>query len=60
MGGAREGDFMPIDGKPIFNTGRCSKRCIDTEPAYEAYRAFYGELAGLGLIEGQPFTPESA
>jgi hypothetical protein len=31
---------------------------IDSEPAYDAYRNFYGELAVLGIIKGKPFAPD--
>jgi len=31
---------------------------IDKEPAYEAYRNNYGELAALGIVKGRPFTPD--
>jgi hypothetical protein len=32
---------------------------VDKEPAYEGYRTFYGELAILGIIKGQPFNPDA-
>jgi hypothetical protein len=32
---------------------------IDLEPAYDAYRPHYGELAALGIIKGQPFEPDA-
>jgi hypothetical protein len=32
---------------------------IDSEPAYEAYRNYYGELAVLGIVKGKPFAPDS-
>ncbi len=53
-----KGDFTPIEWETNFQYWQVLKEVIDTEPAYEAYRAFYGELAGLGLIKGQPFTPD--
>jgi hypothetical protein len=31
---------------------------IDTEPAYEPYRNYYGELAALGIVKGKPFAPD--
>ena len=31
---------------------------IDSEPAYNAYRNAYGELAALGIVKGQPFAPD--
>lgn len=32
---------------------------IDTEPPHEPYRAFYGELAELGIEKGKPFAPDA-
>jgi hypothetical protein len=31
---------------------------IDTEPVYEPYRNYYGELAALGIEKGKPFAPD--
>ncbi|OCP35789.1 DUF1254 domain-containing protein [Ensifer sp. LC163] len=31
---------------------------IESEPAFESYRAMYGELAVLGLVKGKPFAPD--
>jgi hypothetical protein len=28
------------------------------EPPYEAYRSYYGELAGLGVVKGPPLAPD--
>jgi hypothetical protein len=32
---------------------------IDTEPPYEPFRAYYGELAALGIAKGKPFAPDA-
>ncbi|MNO49752.1 hypothetical protein D3C76_401110 [compost metagenome] len=32
---------------------------VDSEPAYEPYRNYYGELAALGIAKGKPFTPDA-
>jgi hypothetical protein len=32
---------------------------IDSEPAFDGYHNFYGELAALGIIKGQPFIPDA-
>ncbi|HTO54744.1 MAG TPA: DUF1254 domain-containing protein [Myxococcota bacterium] len=34
------------------------KEVIETEPPFEPYRAYYGELAALGIAKGQPFQPD--
>jgi hypothetical protein len=34
-------------------------KIIDTEPPYEPYRIYYGELAALGIVKGQPFAPDA-
>ena len=31
---------------------------IDSEPPFEGYRNFYGELAVLGIVKGKPFAPD--
>jgi Protein of unknown function (DUF1254) len=31
---------------------------INIEPAFEPYRAYYGELAVLGIVKGKPFAPD--
>ena len=33
-------------------------RIVDSEPAYDAYRGEYGELATLGITKGRPFEPD--
>ena len=53
-----KGDFTPIPWETNLQFWQVLKEVIDTEPAYEAYRSFYGELAGLGIIKGQPFAPD--
>jgi hypothetical protein len=53
-----KGDFTPVEWETNLQYWRVLKDVIETEPAYEAYRSFYGELAGLGIIKGQPFTPD--
>ena len=34
-------------------------KIIDTEPPYEPYRIYYGELAALGIVKGKPFAPDA-
>ncbi|HJZ19413.1 MAG TPA: DUF1214 domain-containing protein, partial [Bradyrhizobium sp.] len=53
-----KGDFTPLRWETNFQYWQVLKEIIDLEPAYEAYRSYYGELAGLGIVKGQPFTPD--
>ncbi len=32
---------------------------IDSEPPFEGYRSYYGELAALGIARGKPFAPDA-
>lgn len=52
------GDFTPLEWESNLQYWQVLKEIIDAEPAYEAYRAYYGELAGLGIVKGQPFAPD--
>jgi hypothetical protein len=52
-----KGDFTPVPFETGLQYWQVLKDVIDLEPAYEAYRSYYGELAGLGIIKGQPFAP---
>ncbi|HXO67877.1 MAG TPA: DUF1254 domain-containing protein [Bradyrhizobium sp.] len=53
-----KGDFTPLQWETNFQYWQVLKEIIDLEPAYEAYRSYYGELAGLGIVKGQPFRPD--
>ena len=53
-----KGDFTPLQWESNFQYWQVLKEIIDLEPAYEAYRSYYGELAGLGIVKGQPFRPD--
>ncbi len=53
-----KGDFTPLEWETNLEFWRVLHEIIDLEPAYEAYRSYYGELAGLGIIKGQPFAPD--
>jgi hypothetical protein len=54
-----KGDFTPLEWETNFQYWQVLKEVIDVEPAYEAYRSYYGELAGLGIVKGQPFAPDA-
>ena len=53
-----KGDFTPLRWETNLQYWHVLKEIIDLEPAYEAYRSYYGELAGLGIVKGQPFAPD--
>jgi hypothetical protein len=52
------GDFTPVPWETNLQYWQVLKEIIDLEPAYEAYRSYYGELAGLGIVKGEPFVPD--
>ena len=53
-----KGDFTPLRWETNLQYWQVLKEIIDLEPAYEAYRSYYGELAGLGIVKGKPFNPD--
>lgn len=53
------GDFTPLQWETNLRYWQVLHEVIDLEPAYEAYRPYYGELAALGIIKGQPFAPDA-
>jgi hypothetical protein len=55
---ARPVDTTPLDWEKNLQYWRELHEVIDSEPAYEGYRNAYGDLAGLGIVKGQPFTPD--
>ena len=55
----KKGDFTPLQWETNIKYWQVLKEIIDLEPAYDAYRPYYGELAALGIIKGQPFTPDA-
>lgn len=53
------GDFTPLQWETNLRYWQVLHEVIDLEPAYEAYRPYYGELAALGIVKGQPFSPDA-
>ncbi|MFT3824179.1 MAG: DUF1254 domain-containing protein [Chitinophagaceae bacterium] len=49
----------PLDYENTFRYWEVLHNVIDREPVYEGYRTYYGELAALGIIKGQPFNPDA-
>lgn len=54
-----KGDLTPLQWETNLQYWQVLHEIIDLEPAYEAYRPFYGELASLGIVKGQPFAPDA-
>jgi hypothetical protein len=55
---ARALDSTPLDWEKNLQYWQELHDVIDTEPAYKGYRNAYGDLAGLGIVKGQPFAPD--
>jgi len=55
----READLTPLKIETSLDYWKALHRIIDEEPANEAYQNYYGELAGLGIVKGQPFEPDA-
>ena len=51
-------DVSPLKWETNIQFWERLHKLIDTEPAFEAYRNFYGELAVLGIAKGKPFAPD--
>jgi hypothetical protein len=68
-GGSPDIKWIPIGDRPEdFTAFRLENKLdywkrlhqvIDSEPAFEAYRMNYGELAALGIEKGKPFVPDA-
>jgi hypothetical protein len=50
-------DYSPGPFETELRYWRVLHDLIDAEPAYDAYRNEYGNLAALGIAKGQPFAP---
>src|SRR5215471_986107 len=51
-------DATPLKWETNIQFWEQLHKIIDSEPAYDAYRNFYGELAVLGIVKGKPFAPD--
>ena len=51
-------DTTPLQWETNLQFWEALHQVIDTEPAVRQYRAYYGELAALGIAKGQPFAPD--
>ena len=52
-------DTTPLNWENSIKYWEKLHMVIDREPVYKAYRAYYGELAALGIMKGQPFNPDA-
>ncbi|GHJ49278.1 hypothetical protein Cs7R123_66200 [Catellatospora sp. TT07R-123] len=54
----RDMDFTCLRWEDDFEFWQVLHRVVETEPVIDAYRGMYGLLTTLGIIKGQPFTPD--
>jgi hypothetical protein len=52
-------DTTPLAWENNIGYWKVLHEVIDSEPPYEGYQSYYGELAALGIAKGQPFTPDA-
>jgi hypothetical protein len=57
--GDRAADFTPVRWERNLDYWKQLAELINEEPAYEAYRMNYGQLASLGIEKGKPFAPDA-
>ncbi|HXC97166.1 MAG TPA: DUF1254 domain-containing protein [Edaphobacter sp.] len=57
--GDRAQDFTPVRWEKNLDYWKKLAELVDQEPAYEAYRMNYGQLAKLGIEKGKPFAPNA-
>jgi len=49
----------PVSIERDFKYWEALNEVVQSEPAYEGYRDYYGELAALGITKGKPFAPDT-
>ena len=52
-------DATPLQWETNLKFWEALHSIIDTEPPYEPFRNYYGELAALGIEKGKPFKPDA-
>ena len=52
-------DTTPLAWEDNFKYWQVLREVIETEPAFDEFRPYYGELAALGIAKGKPFTPDA-
>ena len=51
-------DFTPVRWEDNLTYWEVLHDLIDSEPPFDEYRTFYGELASLGIEKDKPFEPD--
>jgi hypothetical protein len=52
-------DTTPLACESNIGFWKVLHEVIDSEPPFDGYLPYYGELAALGIAKGQPFTPDA-
>ncbi|HTO06665.1 MAG TPA: DUF1254 domain-containing protein [Myxococcota bacterium] len=52
-------DTTPLAWEDNFRYWQVLREVIESEPAFDEFRPYYGELAVLGIAKGKPFTPDT-
>jgi len=52
-------DTTPLAYEGNLDFWKVLHEVIETEPPFEGYEAYYGELAALGIVKGKPFAPDA-
>ena len=52
-------DITPLGLESNIGFWKVLHEAIDSEPPFDGYQAYYGEVAALGISKGQPFTPDA-
>ena len=52
-------DTTPLAWESNLDYWKVLHEAIDSEPIFEGYAPYYGELAALGIVKGQPFAPDT-
>jgi hypothetical protein len=52
-------DTTPLAWEENLEYWQVLHSIVDSEPPFEPYRAYYGELAALGIAKGKPFAPDA-
>ena len=55
----RTQDTTPLAWEDNLKFWEVLHQTIDTEPMFEGYHDYYGELAALGIEKGKPFRPDA-
>jgi hypothetical protein len=51
-------DTTPLRWETNLKYWEALQHVIDTEPPFDEYRPYYGDLAVLGIAKGKPFAPD--